>query len=63
MKIIAYDLGTGGVKASLYDEKLNTLAKTFFEYKTYYPSQNQHEQKPSEWWECIIQSTDRKSVV
>lgn len=57
MKIIAYDLGTGGVKASLYDEKLNTLAKAFFEYKTYYPSQNQHEQKPSEWWECIIQST------
>lgn len=57
MKIIAYDLGTGGVKASLYDEKLNTLAKTFFEYETYYPQQNQHEQKPSDWWHGIIYST------
>ena len=25
MKIIAYDLGTGGVKASLYDEEISTL--------------------------------------
>jgi xylulokinase len=57
MKFIAYDLGTGGVKASLYDENLSTLAKSFIEYPTYYPQNNMHEQKPIEWWEGIIEST------
>ena len=41
-KFISYDLGTGGVKASLFDEKLNTLSKTFIEYETRYPKQNYH---------------------
>ena len=36
MKVIAYDLGTGGVKASLYNEKMETLAKSFVEYSTNY---------------------------
>jgi len=57
MKFITYDLGTGGVKASLYDEKLNTLAKSFIEYPTFYPENKFFEQKPSDWWNGIIQST------
>lgn len=57
MNFITYDLGTGGVKASLYDEKLNTLAKSFIEYPTYYPKNNFFEQKPSDWWNGVIQST------
>lgn len=58
-KFIAYDLGTGGIKASLYDETLQTLARTFIEYNTYYPAFNYHEQKPADWWKGVIQSTRR----
>lgn len=57
MKIIAYDLGTGGVKASLYDEKMQTLAKSFIEYETFYPAHGMHEQRPSDWWTGVADST------
>jgi xylulokinase len=57
MKFIAWDLGTGGVKASLYDGALNTLAKTFIEYGTYYPGPLRHEQRPEDWWQGVVAST------
>lgn len=56
-KFISYDLGTGGVKASLFDEQLNTLAKSFIEYGTVYPHSNYHEQAPVDWWNGVIDST------
>jgi len=57
LKIIAYDLGTGGVKASLYDENLHTLAKSFIEYETFYPGPGLHEQRPEDWWNGVVLST------
>ncbi len=57
MKFISYDLGTGGVKASLHDEHLTTLSKSFIEYETYYPQPGFHEQKPQSWWQGVIEST------
>ena len=57
MKFIAYDLGTGGVKASLYDQNLNALANSFLEYPTYYPNSRMHEQKPEDWWDGVVKST------
>lgn len=57
MKLISYDLGTGGVKASLYDEHVNTIAKSFIEYSTFYPKSYMHEQRPEDWWQGIIEST------
>ncbi|MBE6809712.1 MAG: pentose kinase [Ruminococcaceae bacterium] len=59
MNIIAYDLGTGGVKASLYDNKLQTLAKVFLEYNTFYPTASMHEQRPLDWWNAICESTKK----
>ena len=56
-KILAFDLGTGGVKASLYDEKGQSLAKTFVEYETFYPRLDRHEQRPKDWWNGIVKST------
>jgi xylulokinase len=56
-KIIAYDLGTGGNKASLYDSDGRCLAGTFIPYDTYYPRAGWHEQNPMDWWESIILST------
>jgi len=56
--VISYDLGTGGVKASLYNEKAETLAKTFVEYDTFYPGTDMHEQRPADWWDAIVKSTN-----
>lgn len=57
MKLIAYDLGTGGVKASLYDENMTSVAHSFMEYPTYYPSPDRHEQRPADWWDGVVRST------
>lgn len=57
MKLISYDLGTGGVKASLYDGALHTLAKSFIEYETVYPGPDMHEQRPEDWWTGVVHST------
>ncbi len=55
--IIVWDLGTGGNKASLYDEEGNCLAGVFVSYDTTYPAHGWHEQKPSDWWKAVVQST------
>lgn len=57
MHIIAYDLGTGGVKASLYDEQMQTKTKSFIEYPTFYPKPGYHEQRPLDWWDGVVRST------
>ena len=58
-KVIAWDLGTGGNKASLYDEAGNCLAATFKPYPTNYPKHGWHEQKPEDWWEAIVETTSQ----
>ena len=55
--IIAYDLGTGGNKASLYDIEGNCLADSFVAYPTEYPHAGWHEQKPADWWNAVVEST------
>ncbi|MGE5604837.1 MAG: FGGY family carbohydrate kinase, partial [Bacteroidota bacterium] len=56
-KIIAYDLGTSGNKASLYDIDGNCLAAAFVPYVTYYPQVGWHEQSPNDWWNAVVEST------
>ena len=58
-KIIAYDLGTGGNKASLIDADGVSLASYFHAYETLYPHAGMHEQRPSDWWDSIVISTRR----
>ncbi len=55
--ILAYDLGTGGVKASIYSEKGVSVAEHFEPYDTGYPNSGYHEQKPSDWWKAVVSST------
>ena len=57
--IIAYDLGTGGNKASLYDIDGKCLAESFVSYPTQYPATGWHEQRPQDWWNAVIESTNR----
>lgn len=56
-KIISFDLGTGGNKASLYDANGNCLASAFVPYTTQYPQVGWHEQRPADWWNAVVEST------
>ncbi len=56
--ILAYDLGTGGVKAILYDESGVSLAGSFISYDTRYSAGGRHEQRPEDWWNAIVESTN-----
>jgi len=58
-KIIAYDLGTGGNKASLYDADGECLGSVFVPYETHYPRPGWHEQRPLDWWDAVVASTRR----
>jgi len=55
--IISYDIGTTGLKSCIYDNSGVLVAKKYCRYETYYPSPNCIEQKPSEWWSSICEST------
>jgi xylulokinase len=55
--ILAFDLGTGGNKAVLYDREGNLVAKAFVPYETFYPRSGWAEQRPSDWWKSITEST------
>ena len=57
--LLAYDLGTGGNKASLYDAEGRLLAAEFASYETFYPQAGWHEQRPADWWESVVESTRR----
>jgi len=57
MKILAFDLGTGGNKAALFDADGNCLASVFAGYDTFYPRPQWHEQKPEDWWRAVKDST------
>ncbi len=55
--LIAYDFGTGGIKASLYTAAGESLSSTFEPYDTIYPHTGWHEQRPEDWWEALCKST------
>ena len=55
--IIAYDLGTGGIKTSLFDERGEIVSSCFASCETYYPQPNFREQKPEDWWQILSQTT------
>ena len=57
MTILAYDLGTGGIKTVLFDETGQSIAGTFIPYATFYPQSKRHEQRPEDWWDAVCRST------
>lgn len=57
--IISFDLGTGGTKASLFDESGISLASTFESCLTYYRQTDFREQKPADWWNMVCVTTKR----
>ena len=55
--IIAYDLGTGGTKASLFTADGVSAASSFTPCETFYPQKDFREQRPEDWWGMIVSST------
>ena len=51
--LLAVDVGTSGVKLSVFDAELQHVASTSRGYKTYFPQEGFAEQKPEEWWAAI----------
>ena len=54
--ILAFDLGTGGTKASLFDAKGNNLCEQFYSVDTYFPPRGFHEQRPQDWFASVVHS-------
>jgi xylulokinase len=57
--ILAYDLGTTGNKAVLFDLKLNVISHIKENYPLYYPQQGYVEQKAEDYWDSVVNATQR----
>lgn len=55
--IISYDLGTGGTKASLFNEFGISCESAFVSCDTTYPMADFREQRPEDWWNSVVIST------
>jgi len=55
--ILAYDFGTGGIKAALFAEDGQCVRDAFAGYETLYPASGRHEQRPADWWRAVVEST------
>ena len=55
--VLAYDFGTGGIKASLYEPTGRRLASHVASYETHYPRPGWHEQDPEAWWTATVEAT------
>ncbi|SDQ52949.1 FGGY-family carbohydrate kinase [Microbacterium sp. cf332] len=55
--VLAYDLGTGGCKASLWTPAATMLAETVVPYPTSHPAPGRNEQAPADWWDAVAAST------
>ena len=57
MKLLAYDFGTGGIKAALFAADGRCVRDAFAGYETLYPAAGRHEQRPADWWRAVVEST------
>ena len=54
--LLAFDLGTSGVKCSLFDKEGRLLDSRYGEYETFYPQPDWRQQRPMDWIEQIKES-------
>lgn len=55
--VLAYDLGTGGCKASLWTPAATVVAETVVSYPTGHPAPGRNEQRPADWWDAVAAAT------
>ncbi|PDQ23085.1 pentose kinase [Mesorhizobium sanjuanii] len=56
VSVMAFDLGTGGVKAAVFRSDGVCIAECIVPYQTFYPSPSRHEQRPLDWWDSVLKS-------
>ena len=54
MYFIGVDLGTSAVKLLLMDEEGKIVNIVSREYPLYFPHPGWSEQKPEDWWDCLL---------
>lgn len=57
--VIAYDLGTTGNKATLFDENGGLAASAFSGYEVIHPEPTWAEQNPADHWNAVINTTQQ----
>ncbi|MBE6896310.1 MAG: pentose kinase [Clostridia bacterium] len=55
--VIAYDLGTGGIKTSIFGEDGISKGFSFLPYDTSFPKEGFREQRPDTWWDAVKTTT------
>ncbi len=55
--VLACDLGTGGLKGSVFAPDGSVLAQAMGQYRTLYPGDARHEQRPDDWWQALVSAT------
>lgn len=55
--VLALDLGTGGIKASLVGHDCRVICGAFSAYPTYCSPDGRREQRPGDWWRAAISAT------
>ncbi|MDD3585607.1 MAG: FGGY family carbohydrate kinase [Thermoguttaceae bacterium] len=55
--VLAFDLGTGGSRASLYDKNGECVGSVFEAVRTRYSRSEFHEQRPQSWWDAVALSS------
>jgi xylulokinase len=56
--ILAYDIGTTGAKAVLFEKNASIVGSKYEQYETYYPKPGWVEQSPEEWWGAVVSATN-----
>ena len=57
--ILAFDIGTSAVKASLVSENLKILSEASQSYGTRHPAPQQAEQSAKDWWDSAVLAARR----
>ncbi|WP_163580138.1 xylulokinase [Gracilibacillus saliphilus] len=55
--ILAHDIGTSGVKATLFNSFGDLVDSFTTNYQTYFMKKNEVEQNPEDWWKAICHAT------
>lgn len=55
--VLAYDVGSTGLKAVLFDTGGKVVASKYKPYETYYPLPTWIEQEPMDWWNAVCITT------
>lgn len=57
--VLAFDLGTGGCKATIWRDDATSIPAAVADYVTHHPGDGLNEQRPGDWWDAVVTATQR----